>query len=74
MIEGIDGSQILFGARGQPSADIDAFLEVMLSISALANEMDDVVSSIEINPLIILEKGKRRSSLMRLFSDSRSVK
>ncbi|MCI2429779.1 acetate--CoA ligase family protein [Candidatus Acetothermia bacterium] len=57
MIEGIRGYKILTGFRGQPPADTDAIAECIQRLSQMALELESI-SELDINPLIVLEKGR----------------
>ncbi|OPY72773.1 MAG: Succinyl-CoA ligase (ADP-forming) subunit alpha [Syntrophorhabdus sp. PtaU1.Bin002] len=57
MVEGIKGSTILKGFRGQKPRDIKSLAEVLVRISALLIDHPEIVN-LDINPLIVLEEGK----------------
>ena len=57
MIKEIRGYPLLTGARGRPPADIDALVEAIESLGALATDLQDVVSEIDINPIIVFPNG-----------------
>lgn len=58
MIAEIKGYPVLMGARGQPLADIDALVEVLVRLSALAMDLREHVAEIDINPLIVRPQGQ----------------
>jgi len=58
MIRQIRGHSILQGARGRKAVDIESLAEVLLKTACLAQELEDVISEIDINPLIVLEGGQ----------------
>ena len=39
-------------------ADIDGIIDVLLKVSKLSVDFGDAISEIDINPLMVLEKGK----------------
>ena len=57
MIDGIKGSALLKGFRGGKSSDTDALAHVLVNASNLLMEHPEI-TSLDINPLIVLEKGK----------------
>jgi acetyltransferase len=58
MVREIKGRKILDAFRGQKEADVDTIIDVILKLSRLATDLKDVVAEIDINPLVVLEKGK----------------
>ena len=58
MIKEIKGYDILKAFRGKPEADVEGIIDLLLKASRLAVDLQDVVSEIDINPLMVLEKGK----------------
>lgn len=57
MISEIRAFGLLRGARGAAPADIDAIVDVICRVSALAMEFDDV-TELDINPLIVGDRGQ----------------
>jgi acetyltransferase len=57
MVKGIKGHQILQGTRGKKPADVAAIIDVLLKISRLARDCKDLISEIDINPLIVFDEG-----------------
>lgn len=58
MINEIKGRKLLDAFRNMGPADIEAIVDVILRLSRLASDLKDVVSEIDINPLVVMEKGK----------------
>ncbi|OPY81760.1 MAG: succinyl-CoA synthetase subunit alpha [Syntrophorhabdus sp. PtaU1.Bin153] len=56
MVEGIKGSTILKGFRGQKHRDIKSLTEVLVRVSALLADHPEI-TNLDINPLIVLEEG-----------------
>ena len=56
MIEEIQGSPILKGARGRPLADVEALARVLVNISKLFADQPSI-KSLDINPLRVFEHG-----------------
>ena len=58
MIKEIKGYEILKTFRGKPEADTNSLIDILVKASRLAVDLQDVVSEIDINPLMVLEKGR----------------
>jgi acetyltransferase len=58
MVEEIKGYPVLAGARGKPAADVDALVDTLVKLSALAVDLKDSVGELDINPLIVMPKGR----------------
>jgi len=57
MITEIKGHALLTGHRGELPRDTDALADVIMKVSRLAIELEDVIEEVDINPLILYEKG-----------------
>lgn len=58
MVRKLKGYQILEGVRGKPKLSIAELEQALLDLSRLSLDFDNIISEIDINPLIILEEGK----------------
>jgi acyl-CoA synthetase (NDP forming) len=58
MVQEIAGYQVLAGARGKPPADVDALVDVIVRLSALAVDLKDHVAELDINPLFVFPAGR----------------
>jgi acyl-CoA synthetase (NDP forming) len=58
MLSELRGAKALDGFRGQPPRDVDALAAAIAGLSAFFVDHRPWLSDIEINPLIVLEKGK----------------
>jgi acetyltransferase len=58
MIQQIQGSSILQGARGRKPADVAALADVLFKTACLADELKAEITELDINPLIVLEDGR----------------
>lgn len=58
MINGVKGRKILAPFRGKPEADIEGIADVLLKLSRLAIDLRDMILEIDINPLIVRDKGE----------------
>ncbi len=56
MIERTRAAKLLTGYRGQKPADLEAVVDVILRLSQLAVDFEEI-EEIEINPLLVLEQG-----------------
>jgi hypothetical protein len=48
------GAPLLHGVRGRPPADVEAIVGAALSLAALAADLGDRISEIDVNPLVAL--------------------
>jgi acetyltransferase len=44
--------------RGKRPCDIEAIVDVLLKTSKLAKDWEDTIAEIDINPLMVLDKGR----------------
>ena len=58
MIAEVKGAKLLQGFRGQPAGDIDALAAVLVKVSHLAVNLEGELAELDINPLLVLPKGK----------------
>lgn len=58
MIKSLKGFKMLNGYRGEKPCDIDALAEMMVSVSNYAVANKDALLELDINPVIVHEKGK----------------
>ena len=58
MVEEIAGYPVLAGARGRPRADVDALVDAIVRLSALAIDLKDSISELDINPLFVFPAGR----------------
>lgn len=63
MIEEIKGVKILKGFRGKPESDLDAITDTLMKVSTLSLELKDSISELDINPLMVYERGKGLKAL-----------
>jgi len=72
MVEEIAAYPVLAGARGRPRADVDALVDAIVRLSALAIDLKDRISELDINPLFVFPAGrgvKAADALIRLKSN-----
>jgi len=58
MVTEIKGYRTLEAFRGYAPADVEGIIDTLLKLSKLSVDLEDVISEIDINPLVVLEKGK----------------
>ena len=58
MINSLKGSKLLYGARGAKEADTEALADFIVKFSQMVAANRDTFAEIDINPVIVLEKGK----------------
>jgi acyl-CoA synthetase (NDP forming) len=56
LVRGLRGSKILSGVRGQPPADLDSIMNVLINVSNLMMEHDSV-EQLDLNPVIAYSDG-----------------
>jgi acetate---CoA ligase (ADP-forming) len=57
MLSRLRGAAILDGTRGAAPADTDAVVDILGTFSQLCLDLRDVVSEIDINPLLVFDRG-----------------
>ncbi|MFC5721759.1 acetate--CoA ligase family protein [Streptomyces gamaensis] len=58
MVAELRGRALLDGVRGAPPADVDALVETVLRVQRMALELSDGLTELDINPLVVLERGQ----------------
>ncbi|HLT19379.1 MAG TPA: acetate--CoA ligase family protein, partial [Thermomicrobiales bacterium] len=58
MLSRLRGKAILDGTRGQGPADVDAVVDILQKFSQLCLDLQDDVAEIDINPLLVYERGQ----------------
>jgi acetyltransferase len=58
MIAEVKGAKLLQGFRGAPACDVDALADVLVKVSHLAVNINGQLAELDINPLLVLPKGK----------------
>ena len=57
MIERTHAAQLLRGYRSSPVLDTDAVIDALIALGRIAEDLADVVQSIDINPFVVLPRG-----------------
>jgi len=58
MVREIKGHKILETFRGKREADLEGIIDTLLKVSRLSIDLGDVISEIDINPLMVFDTGK----------------
>lgn len=64
MLDELKGSAILDGARGMSSLDKDAIVDVLLKVSDLMLDYQEQIAELDINPVIVYNKGVKAADAM----------
>ena len=59
MISEIQGYSVLRGWRGRPPVDMEALVDIILKVSRLVIDQKNTIKELDINPLILYEKGAK---------------
>lgn len=57
LIDRLKGAKLMYGYRGQRELDVDALAEGMVKLSAFAAEQKDSIAEMDLNPVVVYEKG-----------------
>ncbi|MYS81377.1 CoA-binding protein [Streptomyces sp. SID5474] len=57
MLGELRGLKCLQGMRGQPPADLDALVDVVMRVQRMALELGDELAELDINPLMVMPRG-----------------
>lgn len=63
MIFETKGARLLEGVRGRPAADIDALADALVALSQFAADNAATIETIDLNPFVVLEKGRGAMAL-----------
>ena len=58
MITDLKGCKLLEGFRGRSRTDVDALITSIVQIGQLAEDFSDLITSLDINPLMVLPEGQ----------------
>ncbi len=67
MIDELKGKALFKGVRGQMPRDVDALVSILMKVSRLAVELEESIDEMDINPLILYEKGAGAVAADALF-------
>ncbi len=72
MLAELKGKALLEGFRGRLPADADALAQIIIKVSWLALDLEDYIEELDINPLVVYEKGKGAVAADALISGERN--
>ena len=58
LLDRLRGIKLLHGVRGQPPADIDALVDLMVRVARLADDWRGKIAEIDLNPILVHDRGK----------------
>jgi acyl-CoA synthetase (NDP forming) len=58
MLGQLAGLPLLGSFRGQPAADVDALVDVMVRLARLASDHADTIAEIDLNPVLVHDAGR----------------
>lgn len=64
MLDELKGKAVLDGARGKAKVDSEAIIDILLRVSALMMDQRDYIQELDINPVIVYEKGAKAADAM----------
>jgi acetyltransferase len=51
------GSRVLRGVRGEPPADVEALVDLLVAVSRFADDHAEAIAEIDLNPVIVHPRG-----------------
>lgn len=70
LLEELQGKAILNGARGKVPVDKEAIIDVLLKVSSLMDDNRQSIKELDINPLIVYEKGIKAADAMLVVQEN----
>ncbi|GEK31155.1 acetyl-CoA synthetase [Kurthia zopfii] len=64
MLEELKAKAVLDGARGRMKVDTEAIVDILLRVSELMMDQKDHIQELDINPVIVYEKGAKAADAM----------
>ncbi|MCU1451923.1 MAG: pimeloyl-CoA synthetase [Acidimicrobiales bacterium] len=58
MVDELEGSNLFDGIRGRERADVPALVDTLMKLQRLAVDLHDVVAEVDVNPLMVLPRGR----------------
>lgn len=58
LLNRLQGIALLRGVRGQPPADIDALVDLMVTVSRVADDWREEIAEIDLNPVLVHSEGE----------------
>lgn len=63
MMREVKGYQILKGFRGKKRADMDSIVDILVKLSHLCIDLQEILGEIDINPLMVFDEGQGAKAL-----------
>jgi acetate---CoA ligase (ADP-forming) len=57
LLQRLKGASLLKAYRGSPARDVDALVDAMVRLAALAHDFADEIAEIDLNPVIVHAEG-----------------
>lgn len=73
IIDELQGKAILHGARGKAPVDKEAIVDVLLKVSALITDHASQIQELDINPLVVYEKGIKAADAMLVVKEPQAI-
>lgn len=73
MIDSIKGARILEGIRGRAPADREAIIELLLRVSQMAVDLEDQLQEIDLNPVIVFERGLKIVDALAVIGSPKEI-
>ena len=67
MLDRTRAGRLLQGYRGGPPRDLDAIADALVALGRLADDLKDVIKSVDINPFVALPRGQGGMALDALI-------
>jgi acyl-CoA synthetase (NDP forming) len=61
LIASLKGARLFEAHRGTPAADTEALIDMMVALARFAADHADAIAAIDLNPVIVHERGKGAS-------------
>jgi acetate---CoA ligase (ADP-forming) len=58
MLQEVKGARLLEGFRGQPAADVEALIQLLVGVSQLGAQCEGDIRELDLNPLLVLPRGQ----------------
>jgi acetyltransferase len=58
MLQEVQGARLLEGFRGQPAADVEALMHLLVRISELGVQCARDIQEMDLNPVLVLPRGQ----------------
>jgi acyl-CoA synthetase (NDP forming) len=69
LLASLRGAELLRGVRGAPPADIGALVDAITRIADLAQALGDELESLEVNPLLVTDRGVEALDALVIWRD-----